>query len=101
MKRHLSGRAYKSAPRTHSAFLLHLCRIAAATAILGFACGCGSEPTESQAHTADNFLAQKAKESGGDFNKLSPADQKRVQELTQGHGPQALRGMAPKTQAPQ
>jgi hypothetical protein len=81
-------------------FPLSLGGIAMAATLVLFACGCGSQPTASETHTADNFLARKAKESGGDFSKLSPADQKKAQELTQGHGPEALRGMARQSSAP-
>jgi hypothetical protein len=34
----------------------------------------------------NNWLTQKARECGGDFGKLSPADQQKAQELTQGKG---------------
>ena len=38
------------------------------------------------------FVALKAKESGGDINKLSPEDRDKLQQLTMGHGEQALKG---------
>ena len=33
-----------------------------------------------------NFLMQKARECQGDFNKLSPADQEKVQKISHGWG---------------
>ncbi len=38
-----------------------------------------------------DFLKQKARECSGDFSKLSPADQKKVNEITAGRGEFAIR----------
>jgi hypothetical protein len=56
--------------------------------------GCGPRPAVTSRKVSEDFLTQKARESGGDFNRLSPEDQKRVQSMTQGHGVQAIRGRA-------
>ncbi|HZT42255.1 MAG TPA: hypothetical protein VFA07_08695 [Chthonomonadaceae bacterium] len=37
-----------------------------------------------------NFLEQKARECQGDFSKLSPADQQKVQQISHGFGPAAM-----------
>ncbi|HLV81891.1 MAG TPA: hypothetical protein VKT32_16505 [Chthonomonadaceae bacterium] len=37
-----------------------------------------------------NFLMQKARECQGDFSKLSPADQAKVQQISHGFGPAAI-----------
>ncbi len=86
--------------RRPAGFLVPCCGLLVIGMALIGAWGCDSQPTAAEAHTADNFLAQKAKETGGDFSKLSPADQKKAQELTQGHGPEALRGLAAHPAAP-
>lgn len=44
---------------------------------------------------ADPFLSAKAKETGGDFSRLSSADQAKVDAMTHGHGAQALRAALP------
>lgn len=36
------------------------------------------------------FINQKAREAQGDFSRLSPEDQMRVQRITQGFGPAAI-----------
>jgi len=36
------------------------------------------------------FINQKAREVQGDFSRLSPEDQMRVQQITQGFGPAAI-----------
>jgi hypothetical protein len=73
-----------------------LCLPVAVAATLLFPCGCGPRPSTARARPMNDYLTQKARESGGDFNKLSPEDQKRVQSMTQGHGPQAIRSRAGK-----
>jgi len=73
-----------------------LCLLAAVTAALSFSSGCQTAATGNRRNRTNEFLTQKAKESGGDFNKLSVEDQAKVQKLTLGHGPQAIRGRAPK-----
>lgn len=47
------------------------------------------EPS-AQAKEIGDFLALKAKESGGDINKLTPGDRDKLQQLTGGRGEQAL-----------
>jgi hypothetical protein len=37
-----------------------------------------------------NFLYQKARECKGDFSKLSPDDQAKVQQISRGFGPAAM-----------
>ena len=49
------------------------------------------EPS-TQAKETNAFVALKAKESGGDINKLSAADRDKLQELTRGNGERALQG---------
>jgi hypothetical protein len=44
----------------------------------------------------ENFLRQKAFESGGDINRLSKNDQEEVNNLTGGQGANTLRSMAPR-----
>jgi delta 1-pyrroline-5-carboxylate dehydrogenase len=36
------------------------------------------------------WIVEKARESNGDINRLSQSDQMKLQQLTQGHGAQAL-----------
>ncbi len=36
------------------------------------------------------WIVEKARQSNGDINRLSQSDQQRLQQLTQGHGAQAL-----------
>lgn len=45
--------------------------------------------------TPDPFLTAKAKETGGDFGKLSAADQKKLNDMTHRHGVWALQSAAP------
>jgi uncharacterized lipoprotein YajG len=57
----------------------------------GFVSGCSSPPasvtnSDTNASMSQNFLRQKAMESSGDFNRLSPEDQQQVQKLTNGKG---------------
>lgn len=47
-----------------------------------------------QQHTDIEWAKQKAKETGGDFNKLNPADQKRLTTQYGNQAPNILRGMA-------
>jgi hypothetical protein len=49
----------------------------------------------SQKVASENFLRQKAMESGGDINRLSVDDQKQVNDITGGQGANTLRSMAP------
>ena len=49
-----------------------------------------------QAKETSAFVSLKAKESGGDINKLSTEDRDKLQKLTAGHGEQALSGAATK-----
>ena len=52
-----------------------------------FAPPAGPDTRQTASQQSDNaWLTQKAKESGGDFNKLAPADQEKVQTLTKGKG---------------
>ncbi len=37
-----------------------------------------------------NFINQKAQEAQGDFNKLSPEDQAKVQKISHGFGPASI-----------
>lgn len=78
----------KTYQRTRGIFILSLLAVA-----LLFVSGCEQAPKEDK-NTTQDFLTQKAKESGGDFSKLSPEDQKKVQERTQGHGPAVIRARA-------
>lgn len=45
-----------------------------------------------------NFISQKARESQGDFNKLSADDQAKVQQITHGWGLSAIAGAWRKAQ---
>ncbi len=40
--------------------------------------------------TADEFVRGLAKKSGGDFNKLTPEEQQKLNGMTMGHGAQSL-----------
>jgi hypothetical protein len=73
-----------------------LCLLIAVTAALSFAGGCRTSPVGNRRNRTNEFLTQKAKESGGDFSKLSVEDQTKAQRLTLGHGPEAIRARAPK-----
>lgn len=42
------------------------------------------------------WIKQKAVESNGDFTKLSPADQQKLQRETRNEGPQTLKMLLPK-----
>jgi hypothetical protein len=39
-----------------------------------------------QSIAADNFVAEMAKKSGGDFSKLSPTEQQKLNQMSMGHG---------------
>jgi hypothetical protein len=61
--------------------------------------GPGKEAGRTGTHTAQqqadqDWLKQKARESGGDFNRLSPEDQRRLTTLYGNMGPSVLRGTA-------
>jgi hypothetical protein len=40
---------------------------------------------------ADNFVAEMAKKSGGDFSKLSPEEQQKLNQMSMGHGSSMLK----------
>jgi hypothetical protein len=65
-------------------------------AVLSFASGCRTDASGNRRNTTNEFLTQKARESGGDFSKLSAEDQAKAQRLTLGHGPEAIRARAGK-----
>jgi hypothetical protein len=71
-----------------------LCLLIAVTASLSFASGCRTAATGNRRNRTNEFLTQKARESGGDFSKLSAEDQAKAQKLTLGHGPEAIRARA-------
>jgi hypothetical protein len=48
------------------------------------------QPT--QKTEADLYIEQLRKKSGGDWNKLTPEEQARVNQITRGFGPMAIRG---------
>ncbi len=49
-----------------------------------------------QVNPESGWIAEKAREAGGDINRLSPADRARLDRLTSGHGEQALEAFAPR-----
>ncbi len=52
------------------------------------------KPASTPENEANNaWITQKAKESGGDINKLSPEDREKLQRLTRGFGAMALKTM--------
>jgi hypothetical protein len=51
-------------------------------------------PRTAQQQADQNWLKQKAGESGGDFNRLSPDDQHRLTAQYGNMGPAVLKGMA-------
>jgi hypothetical protein len=67
-------------------------------------CGCSNNSsTPTTAHTVslspnatanDNFIKQKALETGGDVNKLSPDDKQKLDVLTRGNTAVVLKNMA-------
>ncbi|HEX5323560.1 MAG TPA: hypothetical protein VFW40_07220 [Capsulimonadaceae bacterium] len=69
------------------------------TAAAGLAAGCGSRShgaplsgsKQVAAIQADNVLAQMAKSSNGNFNKLSPTDRQRLVQIIGRQAPIALR----------
>jgi hypothetical protein len=44
-----------------------------------------------QSIAADNFVAEMAKKSGGDFSKLSPEEQQKLDKMSMGHGASMIR----------
>jgi hypothetical protein len=50
-------------------------------------------PKTQQMIDADNFIAAMAKKSGGDFSKLSPDEQSKLNKMTMGHGPDVLKSL--------
>ncbi|HZO87972.1 MAG TPA: hypothetical protein VFB38_06490 [Chthonomonadaceae bacterium] len=51
-------------------------------------------PMSKQEQDVNNWIKQKAKESGGDPSKLSKEDYDKLQRITGGRGEMALRGFA-------
>jgi hypothetical protein len=41
----------------------------------------------------DKFIAELAKKSGGDFSKLSPEEQQKLNQMSMGHGPSVLKSV--------
>jgi hypothetical protein len=70
---------------------------------VGMLAGCNSESGKAADSTSASstlkpadmdWTKQKAKETGGDFNKLSPEDQKRLTTLHGNQAPNILKGVA-------
>ncbi len=57
-------------------------------------------PAQAQQQRDVDFVAQKAREVQGDFTKLSPDDQTKVQQVTHGFGPAAIASTWKKQHSP-
>jgi hypothetical protein len=75
--------------------------VAACIAALGFMGWWGYKnfgpqdtPKTSKNIEVDNYLAEMAKKSGGDWNKLTPEEQAKVNSMTANRGAMALAGLA-------
>jgi hypothetical protein len=49
------------------------------------------EPPAGPPTAQTNWVEQKAKETGGDFAKLSAEDRQKIEQMTMGHGQMALK----------
>jgi hypothetical protein len=80
----------------HAGFLIVFVIVAAGLWFFRSAPQPPASPLRTKKLANENFLRQKALESGGDINRLSANDQEQVNNLTGGQGANTLRSMAPR-----